>query len=129
MEFFLSALIIIIVVILRKNPGEKPYKYVVTQVADVYNKYAPYSYKQVADQVKKMGLNYSTKDYAFQVSLLGAAAFGITYLYFYNIFISLLYVLLIILFIPYLASLRYKRIYSEFIFEQIQTYTTRNIFF
>ena len=54
MEFFLCALIIIIVVILRKNPGEKPYKYVVTQVADVYNKYAPYSYKQVADQVKKM---------------------------------------------------------------------------
>ncbi len=67
MEFFLCAIIIIVVVLLRDNPGDKPYKYVITQVADAYNKYAPYSFKTVSDQVKKMGLNYTVKDYTVQV--------------------------------------------------------------
>ena len=40
---------------------------------------------------------------------------------------SIVYVLVAIAVIPYLAYLRCKRIYSEFIFEQIQIYTTNTI--
>ena len=127
MEFFLCAIIIIVVVLLRDNPGDKPYKYVITQVADAYNKYAPYSFKTVSDQVKKMGLNYTVKDYTVQVIIFSLAAFIISYLYFYSIFISIIYIGAVILIVPYLAYLRYQRIYSEFIFEQIQTYTTNVI--
>lgn len=57
-------------------------------------------------------------------------AFGsaiITYLYFYNILISLIYAVISILVIPFLTYLRCKRVYSEFIFEQIQVYTTNTI--
>ena len=48
-------------------------------------------------------------------------------LYFYNFIISIIYVLIAIATIPYLTYLRCKRIYSEFIFEQIQVYTTNTI--
>ena len=49
------------------------------------------------------------------------------YIYFYNILLSILYATLAISVIPYLAYLRCQRIYSEFIFEQIETYTTNVI--
>ena len=53
--------------------------------------------------------------------------FTITYLYFFNIVVSLIYAFVAVLVIPYLTYLRCKRIYSEFIFEQIQVYTTNTI--
>lgn len=46
---------------------------------------------------------------------------------FYNILLCILYAVLAISVIPYLAYLRCQRIYSEFIFEQIETYTTNVI--
>ena len=49
------------------------------------------------------------------------------YLYFYNIIWAIVYGVAAIAFIPYLAFLRCKRVYSEFIFEQIQVYTTNVI--
>ena len=62
-----------------------------------------------------------------QVILFGVVAGGIAYLYFYNLFITVIYALIAIAFIPYLSYLRTQRIYSEYIFEQIQTYTTNVI--
>ena len=62
-----------------------------------------------------------------QVSVFGVVAGGIAYLYFYNLFITVIYALIAIAFIPYLSYLRTQRIYSEYIFEQIQTYTTNVI--
>ena len=53
--------------------------------------------------------------------------FLISYLYFYNPIISIIYTLLVVAIIPYLTYLRCKRIYSEFIFEQIQVYVTNTI--
>ena len=50
-----------------------------------------------------------------------------TYLYFYNIVVSIVYASLAVSVIPYLTYLRCKRLYSEFIFEQIQVYTTNTI--
>ena len=48
-------------------------------------------------------------------------------MYFYNVLITIIYVIVAIAFIPYLAYLRCQRVYSEYIFEQIQIYTTNVI--
>ena len=62
-----------------------------------------------------------------QICLFAGGAAGISYLYFYNIVISLFYAVIAVTFVPYLAYLRCKRVYSEFIFEQIQVYTSNVI--
>ena len=59
--------------------------------------------------------------------MFAIASLIISYLYFYNLIISVVYMGLAILVIPYLTYLRCKRIYSEYIFEQIQVYTTNTI--
>ena len=103
------------------------YKFVIDTSANIYDKYAPFSLKTIREKVKEMGLEYTPKQYVVQVLTFGGAAFGISYLYFYNPIVSLFYVVGVICVIPYLAYLRCKRIYSEFIFEQIQVYTTNTI--
>ena len=49
------------------------------------------------------------------------------YLFLIYIVISLMYATIAVTFVPYLAYLRCKRVYSEFIFEQIQVYTSNVI--
>ena len=51
----------------------------------------------------------------------------IPYLYFYNLFISIIYIIIAVSFIPYITYLRCKRQYSEYIFEQVQVYCTNTI--
>ncbi len=125
--FILIAIIMLFIVVYRKRNGENVYKYIINSAGDIYNKYAPYSYKTVKEKVKEMGQDYSIRQYVTEV--LGFSAFTgvITYLYFYNLIISAIYIVVVIMFIPYLNYLRCKRLYSEFIFEQIQVYTTNTI--
>ena len=125
--FIAIALIIIFIIVYRKNAGKNVYKYITVQVSNAYNKYAPYSFKEVREKVKKLGQDYTPKQYATQALIFAAAAFGVSYLYFYNIIISIIYCIVAIMIVPYLAYLRCKRIYSEFIFEQVQVYTTNTI--
>ena len=127
MEFVIIFLIVIFVVLYRQSNGTSVYKFVVNNVEVVYEKYAPYSFKVVREKCKEMGLEYSTKQYTMQVIIFAALAFIISYLYFYNALISMIYVVVTISFIPYLAYLRCKRVYSEFVFEQIQVYVTNTI--
>ena len=93
----------------------------------MYNKFAPYSYKTVREKTKELGQEYSLHQYTVQVIGIGGFTAIVTYLYFYNILTSFIYVLLSLTVIPYLSYLRSKRIYSEFIFEQIQVYTSNVI--
>ena len=125
--FLACAIILVFIIVYYQNSGRKTYKFVAGKVGDMYNKYAPYSYSKVREKVKSLGQDYTPKQYAIQALLFSAGAFLITYMYFYNIIISLIYVGLVILVIPYLTYLRSKRIFSEFIFEQIQVYTTNVI--
>jgi hypothetical protein len=74
-----------------------------------------------------MGLEYTPKQYAMQVLIFSVLAFVITYLYFYSVVTSVVYVIIVVSFIPYLAYLRCKRVYSEFLFEQVQVYVTNTI--
>ena len=125
--FFLIAFIIVFIVVYRRNTGTNVYKYVVNQVGTLYNKYAPYSFKFVREKVQQLGQEYTIKQYTIQVAVFAGGAFILSYLYFYNLILSFVYMVLTVATIPYLAYLRCKRIYSEFIFEQIQVYTSNTI--
>jgi hypothetical protein len=127
MEFVIILLVVLFVVLYRKSSGTSVYKFVVDNVETIYEKYAPYSFKVVREKCKEMGLEYNRKQYTTQVIIFAVLAFVISYLYFYNAVISLIYVILTVSVIPYLAYLRCKRVYSEFVFEQIQVYVTNTI--
>jgi len=125
--FLLVAFIVVFIVVYRKNTGTNVYKYVVRQVGNAYNKYAPYSFKTVREKVKELGQEYTAKQYTIQVAVFAGGAFVLSYLYFYNLILSFVYMVLAVTVIPYLSYLRCKRIYSEFVFEQIQVYTSNTI--
>ena len=127
MEFLLILIIALFIVIYRKNTGAITYKFIVRKVGEAYDKFAPYSFKKIREKVKELGMEYTPKQYTVQVIMFAGAAFIVSYLYFYSIIISIFYVVVAVLVIPYLAYLRCKRVYSEFIFEQIQVYTTNTI--
>lgn len=125
--FLIIIFIIIFVMVYRKNASENVYKFIVKQTGFIYDKYAPYSFKTIREKVKQLGQEYTPKQYAIQIAVFAIASAAISYLYFYNLLISIIYSLLSIVTIPYLTYLRCKRVYSEFIFEQIQVYTTNTI--
>ena len=126
---FLIVLAIAVFIVLYRNNSNtnNVYKFINKKLSVVYDKYAPYSFKVIRDKVKELGQEYTSRQYAIQVVVFFVSAAVITYLYFYNIVVSIIYALLAILVIPYLTYLRCKRLYSEFIFEQIQVYTTNTI--
>ena len=58
-ELFIILAIAAIVLIARRNPGENIYKFVTNKAADVYDKYAPYSFKMVREKAIELGQEYS----------------------------------------------------------------------
>ncbi|MBR5662969.1 MAG: hypothetical protein IKX00_04955 [Bacilli bacterium] len=127
MVLLVLILIALFIVIYRRNTGENVYKFFADQVSDAYNKYAPYSFKMVREKTKELGQEYTVRQYASQVVIFAGLAGGISYMYFYSIILAIFYATVAVLFVPYIAYLRCQRIYSEFIFEQIQVYTTNVI--
>lgn len=123
----LIAFIIVFVFAYRSSSGENVYKYIITKSSFLYEKYAPFSYKEIRKKVKDLGQDYTKRQYTIQIAVFAIGSLVISYLYFYNLIISVIYMALAITVIPYLTYLRSKRIYSEFIFEQIQVYTTNTI--
>ena len=125
--FILIAIILAFVIIYRRERKESVYKYIMRVGKGVYDKYAPFSYKTIREKVKDLGQEYTPKQYALQVGIFSVGAGVISYLYFYNLIVSVIYIIIADATIPYLSYLRCKRIYSEFLFEQIQVYTTNTI--
>ena len=125
--FVIIAFIALFIITYRSKKGETLYKYVTAQLEVVYEKIAPYSYKEMRKKVRDLKADYTPRQYITQVILFAGVAGGISYLYFYSIIWSIIYALIAVAVIPYLAYLRYKRVYSEFIFEQIQVYATNTI--
>ena len=126
-EIFVILAIIIFVYIYRKNTGNSSYKFITNTISSTYEKYSPYSFKVVREKAKELGQEYTPRQYSIQVLIFGVGAAFIAYLYFYSIIWSVVYAVIAILFVPYLAYMRCKKAYSEFIFEQIQIYTTNVI--
>ena len=127
MVLFLLLLIAFIILISRNYSGNNLGKYVIQQASNIYSKYAPYSFKVVREKTKQLGKEFTVKDYLIQIAIFSVATGVITYMYFYSVTITIIYVCIVIAFIPYLSYLRCKKVYSEFIFEQIQTYTSNTI--
>lgn len=127
MELVFLVAIAIFVITYRHNTGDSVYKFFIEKVTGLYNKYAPYSFKEVHEKTKQLGQEYTPQQYLAQVIIFAVVAGGIAFLYFYSLIWAIIYALVAIAFIPYLAYLRCQRIYSEFIFEQIQSYTTNVI--
>ena len=126
---FLIVLAIAVFIILYRNNSNSNnvYKFINKKVGALYDRYAPYSFKVVREKVKELGQEYTPRQYAIQVIVFAVRAAVVTYLYFYNIIVSIIYSIAAVAVIPYLTYLRCKRLYSEFIFEQIQVYTTNTI--
>lgn len=127
MELLIMLIIATFVLSYRQQKGESVYKFIADTVKNVYNKYAPYSYQEVREKSKELGQEYTPKEYITQILLIGGLAAVVGYLYFYSITIAIIYCAIAIMFIPYLAYLRNNRVYSEFLFEEIQVYTTNVI--
>ena len=126
-ELAIIVVIVVGIVLYRNHKDQNVGKYIFGQVQTAYNKFAPYSYQTVREKTKALGQEYTPRQYAIQAAVMGTFAGVVSYLYFYNLIISAVYVVAAISFIPYLSYLRSKKIYSEFLFEQIQVYTSNTI--
>jgi hypothetical protein len=126
-ELFILLGLAAAVLFYRYNVGAANKKSAIDVVGNIYDRYAPYSFKTVRDKAKELGQEYNTRQYIAQIVLMGGFAAVIGYFYFYSIIWAIVYGVAAIMFVPYLAYLRCQRIYSEYIFEQIQTYTTNVI--
>lgn len=126
-EVILVAVIVIFIITYRSSSGAGVYKFVNEQANKLYDKYAPYSYKEMRKKIKALGIDYTPRQYLVQIVFLGGFFAGVGYLYFYSLPVAIVYGIIAIAFVPYLTYLRSKRQYSEFIFEQIQTYVTNTI--
>ena len=125
--FIICAIIIIFVILYRSNTGEQAYKFVSAQTTKLYSKVAPFTYKEIRKKIRDLKQDYTVQQYIMQVVLFAAGGGIITYLYFYSLVTSIIYGLIAVSAVPYINYLRCKRLYSEFIFEQIQVYTTNVI--
>lgn len=126
-ELLMLLALAIATMIYRGVKDGKSYKSYLEKAGAVYDRFAPFSFKMVRDKAKDLGQEYTMRNYLTQIIVLGGIAGLIGYFYFYSLIWGLIYAGIAILLIPYISYLRYQRIYSEFIFEQIQTYCTNVI--
>ena len=126
-ELFIIIVFVVFIYLYRNYKGDNVGKYILTQVQNAYDRFSPYSFKVVREKTKQLGQEYTPRQYAIQVTIFAGFASFVTYLYFYNLIISLIYALIAVAFVPYLTYLRCKKTYSEFLFEQIQVYTSNTI--
>jgi len=126
-ELFIIIAFVVGIFLYRNYKGDNVGKYVLDQIQNTYDKFSPYSFKVVREKAKQMGQEYTPRQYAIQITLFAAFASVVSYLYFYNLIVSVIYALVAISFVPYLSYLRCKKAYSEFLFEQIQVYTSNTI--
>ena len=127
LEIILIGVVLLFIVSYRFSTGSGVYKFINESAHNLYDKYAPYSYKEMRAKIKKLGIDYTPRQYLTQIVLIGGFAAGVGYLYFYSLLVAIVYLIIAIAMIPYITYLRSKRQYSEFIFEQIQVYVTNTI--
>ena len=125
--FIIVAIILVFIVIYRSNLGDKTYEYINAKSNYLYSKVAPFTYQEIKKKIKDLGQDYSIQQYITQVIIFAVVAILFTYAYFQSLIVSIIYAIVAISFVPYINYLRCKRLYSEFIFEQIQVYTTNTI--
>ena len=126
-ELLIIIIAVVFIYLYRNYKGENVGKYILSQVQGMYDRFAPYSFKVVREKTKQLGQEYTPRQYATQATIFAVFAAVVTYLYFYNLIISAAYAVIAVAFVPYISYLRCKKVYSEFLFEQIQVYTSNTI--
>ena len=111
----------------NSDKGESVSQFLFNGFQNIYNRYSPYSYQEVQTKAKELGYEYTTREYVEQIVIFGGGAIGVTYMYFYNIPIALIYGFIATMGVPYLKYLKTNKIYSEYLFECIQVYCTNVI--
>ena len=127
MEIILVGIIVLFIVTYRFSVGAGVYQFIVDSAHSIFDKYAPYSYREIRKKIKDLGMDYTPRQYATQLVVFAGFAGAVGYMYFYSIVVAIIYAVLAVLSIPYITYLRSKRQYSEYIFEQIQVYVTNTI--
>ena len=92
-ELAIIVVIIAGIVMYRNYQGQNVGKYVFGQVQTIYNKFAPYSFQVVREKTKELGQEYTPRQYIVQATVMGVFAGVVSYLYFYNLIISAIYVI------------------------------------
>ena len=127
MELIIMLVTIVFIYIYRQSPGSAPYKYFTETAGSIYDKYAPYSFRVVQQKAKELGQEYTKKQYITQVVIFAVVAAVIAFAYFRSILWALIYAGISTLAVPYINYLRLKRVYNEYIFEEIQVYCSNVI--
>ena len=94
MELVLLIIIAIFAIVYRLNDNQTvagTTKYISSQAKEIYDKVAPFSYKQMRAKIKELGEDYTPREFARQIALFAGLASVISYLYFYNVVITLVY--------------------------------------
>ena len=74
MELILLLVITIFVMLYRNYKGQNVGRFINDQVAVLYDKFAPYSFKKVREKTKELGQELSPKEYLLQAVFLGGFA-------------------------------------------------------
>lgn len=112
-ELLIIAAFVVGIYLFRNYKGDNVGKYVVGQVQGMYDRFAPYSFKVVREKTKQLGQEYTPRQYTIQVTLFAGFAAVVTYLYFYNLIISIIYILSFTNFNRFLSFFRIK---TKFLF-------------
>ena len=126
-ESILIILIAIFVLITRFGKNDSVGASVKGSYKKLLSKVMPYNYEDVKSKAKELGQTFNAKQYTFQFILFAVGGGGVAFLYFRSLTWAIIYGLVATTFIPYLTVLKYKRVYSEYLFECIQTYCTNVI--
>lgn len=71
LEIILIGIIVLFIVSYRFSSGAGVYKFINEQATSLYDKYAPYSYKEMRSKIKSLGIDYTPRQYITQIVLLG----------------------------------------------------------
>jgi len=126
-EIILIILITIFVLVSRFGKNDTVGSSTKNAFKNIMAKLMPYNYDDVKEKAKELGQTFNAKQYSFQFIMFLIGGGGIAFLYFRSLTWAIIYGLIATTFIPYLTVLKYKRVYSEYLFECIQTYCTNVI--
>ena len=69
MEVLIVGVIVLFIVTYRASTGNSVYKFITEQSHKIYDKYAPYSYKEMRSKIRELGLDFTPKQYVTQIVL------------------------------------------------------------
>ena len=85
-ELIFLVVVVVLIVLYRNYKGQNVSKFITDQVQDVYNRFAPYSFKVVREKTKELGQEYTPRQYMIQILVMASFTGVVSYLV-VNVFI------------------------------------------